>query len=262
MLTLPRARRSSGSATVSRCLSVALPLLMAHSRTRAFADVLTISIHQDRCFPPDSGFASSRGAGRGFGYKCAPLPSSSLTLWDAFALTAFGLTLLGPYSFNIPLPPGSGTDAYLYALKTLVQPALRRFKPDIIIVPSGASCRSSASARADSFGLTARSSSSTRRARRQHHGPARSAVDHGRRLCAHHARDDEGCARGDKRPPRLPSGRVRLLRPSGPATLELSLTRPFLLIRCSGYSPQYTPICIHRMCVDVFLLVRRSLGRF
>ncbi|GAA5852493.1 hypothetical protein JCM9279_003473 [Rhodotorula babjevae] len=71
-------------------------------------DVLTISIHQDRCFPPDSGFASSRGAGRGFGYN-----------------------------FNIPLPPGSGTDAYLYAIKTLVQPALRRYKPDIIIVPSG-----------------------------------------------------------------------------------------------------------------------------
>ncbi|BGP49780.1 hypothetical protein JCM10450v2_005685 [Rhodotorula kratochvilovae] len=71
-------------------------------------DVLTISIHQDRCFPPDSGFASSRGAGKGFGYN-----------------------------MNVPLPPGSGTDAYLYSLKTLVLPALRRFKPDVILVASG-----------------------------------------------------------------------------------------------------------------------------
>lgn len=44
-------------------------------------------------------------------------------------------------SFNIPLPPGSGTEAYLYALEKLVAPALRRFKPDVIIVPSGTSLK-------------------------------------------------------------------------------------------------------------------------
>ncbi|GAA6025430.1 hypothetical protein JCM10207_005399 [Rhodosporidiobolus poonsookiae] len=72
------------------------------------SDVLTISVHQDRCFPADSGFASARGTGAGLGYN-----------------------------FNIPLPPGCGNGAYVHALDTLVLPALRRFQPDLVVVACG-----------------------------------------------------------------------------------------------------------------------------
>jgi acetoin utilization deacetylase AcuC-like enzyme len=69
---------------------------------------LTISIHQDRCFPPDSGTVSERGEGPGHGYN-----------------------------INIPLPPGSGRGAYEAAFDRVVLPALRKFRPQLIIVPSG-----------------------------------------------------------------------------------------------------------------------------
>lgn len=72
------------------------------------ADVLTISIHQDRVFPPDSGHAREVGEGAGRGLN-----------------------------LNIPLPPGSGVGAYLAAFNRLVIPALERFRPDFIIAPCG-----------------------------------------------------------------------------------------------------------------------------
>jgi len=72
------------------------------------ARALTISMHQDRCFPPDSGGRNERGAGAGYGYN-----------------------------INIPLPPGCGTGAYQAAFTRVVVPALRRFRPQLIIVPAG-----------------------------------------------------------------------------------------------------------------------------
>ncbi len=69
---------------------------------------LTISIHQDTCFPPDSGHLHERGAGEGTGYN-----------------------------INVPLPPGSGVGAYEHTFDTVVLPALHAYKPDLIIVPSG-----------------------------------------------------------------------------------------------------------------------------
>ncbi|MEP1231256.1 MAG: class II histone deacetylase [Litorimonas sp.] len=71
-------------------------------------DVLTISIHQDNCFPPDSGPVEAIGAGEGIGCN-----------------------------LNIPLPPGSGRGAYLEAFDKVVIPALHKFNPDIILVASG-----------------------------------------------------------------------------------------------------------------------------
>ncbi|HKX22753.1 MAG TPA: class II histone deacetylase [Rhizorhapis sp.] len=71
-------------------------------------DVLTISIHQDRCFPPGYSGLDDQGAGDGSGCN-----------------------------INIPLPAGSGHDTYLHTLSEIVIPALLRFKPDIIIVASG-----------------------------------------------------------------------------------------------------------------------------
>ncbi|VAW05277.1 Deacetylases, including yeast histone deacetylase and acetoin utilization protein [hydrothermal vent metagenome] len=70
--------------------------------------VLTISIHQDRCFPPDSGDMCDNGSGDGAGYN-----------------------------INIPLPAGSGVGAYEAAYDRVIIPALYKFKPDLIIVPSG-----------------------------------------------------------------------------------------------------------------------------
>ncbi len=69
---------------------------------------LTISIHQDNCFPPDSGYRHENGSGAGEGYN-----------------------------INIPLPPGSGVAAYEETYERVVLPALHRFKPQLIIIPSG-----------------------------------------------------------------------------------------------------------------------------
>jgi acetoin utilization deacetylase AcuC-like enzyme len=71
-------------------------------------DVYTISIHQDRCFPPGySGFEErGRGAGAGF-------------------------------NLNIPLLPGGGHDAYLYAYDRLVAPVIAEFRPELIVIASG-----------------------------------------------------------------------------------------------------------------------------
>ena len=71
-------------------------------------DVLFISLHQEGCFPPGYGGAEDRGHGRGLGYN-----------------------------INVPLLPGSGHDAYVYAMDRIVVPALERFRPDIIVVSSG-----------------------------------------------------------------------------------------------------------------------------
>lgn len=69
---------------------------------------LTISIHQDNCFPPDSGHARDIGAGPGEGFN-----------------------------LNLPLPPGSGVGAYVSLFERVVIPALQRFEPELIIVPCG-----------------------------------------------------------------------------------------------------------------------------
>ena len=69
---------------------------------------LTISIHQDRCFPVNDGFLHQLGEG-----------------------DAVGTNL------NIPLPPGSSVDAYVAAYDRVIIPALKAFRPDFIIVPSG-----------------------------------------------------------------------------------------------------------------------------
>lgn len=70
--------------------------------------VLTISVHQDNCFPPDSGHLHEDGDAAGKGYN-----------------------------INVPLPPGSGVGAYAAAFEQVVIPALEKFKPQLIIVPSG-----------------------------------------------------------------------------------------------------------------------------
>lgn len=70
--------------------------------------VLTISVHQDNVFPPDSGSLLENGEGAGVGY-----------------------------AINVPLPPGTGDGGYAYTFDQVVVPAIRNFKPDLILVASG-----------------------------------------------------------------------------------------------------------------------------
>lgn len=72
------------------------------------ADTLTISLHQENCFPPHQGNASERGRDAGLNHN-----------------------------LNIPLLPGSGHQAYVDAFDLLVEPALRQFRPDLIVVACG-----------------------------------------------------------------------------------------------------------------------------
>ncbi|GAB7068022.1 class II histone deacetylase [Mycobacterium hodleri] len=71
-------------------------------------DVLTISLHQENCFPTDSGAVAERGEGAGLGFN-----------------------------LNVPLPPGSGHETYLHAMRSIVIPALEEFRPELIVVASG-----------------------------------------------------------------------------------------------------------------------------
>ena len=72
------------------------------------ADVLTVSLHQDRNYPMDTGSAADRGRDKGTGFN-----------------------------MNVPLPPGTGHKGYLEAMDRLALPAIRAFAPDIIVVACG-----------------------------------------------------------------------------------------------------------------------------
>lgn len=72
------------------------------------ADVLTVSLHQDRNYPMDTGAFADRGRGDGTGFN-----------------------------LNIPLPPGTGHTGYLAAMRRLALPAIRDFAPDVVIIACG-----------------------------------------------------------------------------------------------------------------------------
>ena len=71
-------------------------------------EVLTLSLHQDRLFPVKGGGIDERGTGAGLGA-----------------------------TLNVPLPAGCADAAYAYAFDRVVEPALRRFRPELIVVASG-----------------------------------------------------------------------------------------------------------------------------
>ncbi len=72
------------------------------------ADVLTVSLHQERNYPLDTGEFAHRGKGDGLGAN-----------------------------LNIPLPPGTGHTGYLNAMDRLALPAIRDFAPDVLIIACG-----------------------------------------------------------------------------------------------------------------------------
>ena len=71
-------------------------------------ETLTISLHQERNYPLDTGGVEATGGPQA--------PGSNL---------------------NRPLPPGCGHATYLHAMERVVLPALHRFRPDAIIVACG-----------------------------------------------------------------------------------------------------------------------------
>jgi len=72
------------------------------------SDVLAISLHQDVLYPPDLGTTGEMGEGTGEGFNV-----------------------------NVPLPAGSGSGAYTAAMDRVVEPALRAFDPDLLVVACG-----------------------------------------------------------------------------------------------------------------------------
>lgn len=72
--------------------------------------VLDIDLHEDgRCLFPGTGFADETGEGDAEGLK-----------------------------INVPLPPQTGDDLYLEAFERTVPPSIRWYKPEIILLQSGA----------------------------------------------------------------------------------------------------------------------------
>ena len=71
-------------------------------------DVLTISLHQEMLYPVNLGTLEEQGEGAGLGFN-----------------------------INVPLPAGCGGGAYELAMNEVVEPALRSFKPDLIVVACG-----------------------------------------------------------------------------------------------------------------------------
>ncbi len=71
-------------------------------------NVFTISLHQERNYPLDTGSFDHRGDGAGKGFN-----------------------------LNIPLPPGSGHRAYIETMRRIVLPSIETYKPDLILVACG-----------------------------------------------------------------------------------------------------------------------------
>jgi acetoin utilization deacetylase AcuC-like enzyme len=70
--------------------------------------VLTISLHEDRMFPLETGAADARGAAGAEGAN-----------------------------LNVPLASGTGDGGYLYAFDRIVVPALDAFEPELLLVVAG-----------------------------------------------------------------------------------------------------------------------------
>lgn len=71
-------------------------------------NVLFISLHQERLYPPGRGNREDIGKGDGIGRNV-----------------------------NIPLPAGTGNAGYMHALKEIVEPIADQFKPDLILISAG-----------------------------------------------------------------------------------------------------------------------------
>ncbi len=71
-------------------------------------NVLFISVHQDRWFPPEFGAVEQTGTGDGTGF-----------------------------TVNVPLPAGSGDAAYAAVFDEIIPPVAEQFAPELIIISAG-----------------------------------------------------------------------------------------------------------------------------
>lgn len=71
-------------------------------------DTLFISLHQEFNYPHTSGIIEHSGVDSGEGYN-----------------------------INIPLPAGTGNAGYIYAFEKIIEPVIKQFKPELIIVSAG-----------------------------------------------------------------------------------------------------------------------------
>jgi acetoin utilization deacetylase AcuC-like enzyme len=71
-------------------------------------NVMFISLHQDRWFPPEFGAIDQSGTGDGTGF-----------------------------TVNLPLPAGSGDAAYTAAFEEIVTPVTEQFNPDLVMISAG-----------------------------------------------------------------------------------------------------------------------------
>jgi acetoin utilization deacetylase AcuC-like enzyme len=74
----------------------------------ADGSVLTVSLHQDRLYPPDTGGLEARGEGDGEGRNV-----------------------------NVPLPAFCGDEGYALAFERVVEPIVRAFRPDLLLLGAG-----------------------------------------------------------------------------------------------------------------------------
>jgi acetoin utilization deacetylase AcuC-like enzyme len=70
--------------------------------------VLFVSLHQDDLYPKGAGTLAERGAGPGVGA-----------------------------TVNLPMPAGTGDEGYRLAFERVVEPAVRRFEPDFLLLSAG-----------------------------------------------------------------------------------------------------------------------------
>ena len=103
----PTPPRAATTAEIARAAKVAVLDWDVHhgNGTEAIfyerGDVLTVSIHQERNYPLDTGAFADRGKGPGIGAN-----------------------------LNIPLPPGAGDVVWMAAMERLALPAIEAFSPD------------------------------------------------------------------------------------------------------------------------------------
>jgi acetoin utilization deacetylase AcuC-like enzyme len=74
----------------------------------ADGSVLCVSLHQDGLYPADTGGLEARGEGDGEGANV-----------------------------NVPLPAGTGDHGYLHALELVVEPLVRAFAPELLLIAAG-----------------------------------------------------------------------------------------------------------------------------
>ena len=127
----PDTTPSPGSRWGSACSRTSESRSATRSRSAASAALRSSTGTSITATGPRRSFSPIRTCSR------SPCTRTSITRRAAAASTSWERARAGGTNLNIPLPPGSGIAAYGLAFERVVVPALRRFRPELIIVASG-----------------------------------------------------------------------------------------------------------------------------